>query len=101
MNTDKLVIVRTYRGQNQSWAAKQMALEAPELAGRGYAVAAQSWAAGGRTPAARLFLVVGVVLLVAGLLVPPLWVLALIALVIGLVSGHGRGELSVTWSRTQ
>jgi hypothetical protein len=41
---------------------------------------------------------VGILLLLAGLLLPPLWLLAIIFLVIGLVSGGRKGELTVTWA---
>src|SRR4051812_22274327 len=39
-------IVRTYRGHNQEDAVRYMRPEADELAGQGYIVSAQSWAAG-------------------------------------------------------
>lgn len=89
------VIVRTYRASSQSWAAKQMSLD-----GRppGYVIAAQSWAPGGRTPAASFFVALGVLCLVGGLVFVPLWAVAVVCLVIGLVSGKGRGELTVTWT---
>ena len=34
-----------------------------------------------------------------GLLFFPLWALAVVFLVIGLVSGKGKGELTVTWAK--
>lgn len=64
----------------------------------GYVISGQSWAPGGRTPAASFFILLGVVCLVGGLLFFPLWAVAVVCLVIGLVSGKGRGELTVTWT---
>jgi hypothetical protein len=40
---------------------------------------------------------VGVLLLVVGFLLPVLWIVAVLCLVIGLVSGRADGELTVTW----
>lgn len=63
----------------------------------GYTIAGQSWALAGRSPAANAFIVVGLVLVVAGILFYPLWVLAIMCFAIGLLSGR-YGELTVTWT---
>ena len=89
------IVVRTYKGQSQSWAAKQLSLDGTPP---GYVISAHSWAPGGRTPAASFFVLLGVLCLVGGFLFFPLWAVAVVCLVIGLVSGKGRGELTVTWT---
>lgn len=92
------MITRTYRASSQAKAAAKMAADG---APPGYVLGGQSWASGGRTCAASAFVIVGVLLLVVGLAFPPLWALAIVALVIGLVSGKGDGELTVTWVPSQ
>ena len=77
------MITRTYKASSQAKAANKMAAEG---APPGHVFGGQSWAQGGRSCAAQGFVVVGVLLLVVGLVFPPLWALAIICLVIGLVS---------------
>jgi hypothetical protein len=96
---DPPMVIKTYRGGTQGDAAQAMATDGPIFAEHGYIVSAQSWAAGGRTGAASLLVVAGVLCLVGGLLFFPLWALAVVFLVIGLVSGKGAGELTVTWAK--
>ena len=88
------MFTRTYKARSQAAAARKMQADGDWP---GYELSGQSWGSGGRSCAAQGFVVVGVVCLVAGLLFPPLWVLAVISLVIGLVSGR-EGELTVTWT---
>jgi hypothetical protein len=88
------MITRTYKASTQAKAAQKMAAEG---APPGHILGGQSWAQGGRSCAAQGFVVAGVLLLVIGLVFPPLWALAVICLVIGLVSGRADGELTVTW----
>jgi Short C-terminal domain len=88
------MLTRTYKAKTQAEAAKATAAAG---APPGYTLAGQSWAMGGRSCAASGFIVVGILLLIVGLVAPPLWLLAIICLVIGLVSGGRQGELTVTW----
>lgn len=88
------MITRTYKASTQAKAAQKMAAEG---APPGHVMGGQSWAAGGRSCAAQGFVVLGVLLLVAGLVLPPLLIVAVIFLVIGIASGRGKGELTVTW----
>ncbi len=76
---------------------KDFQLDAANLARNGYVVASQVQTSGGRTPAASLFIVLGVSCLVLGFFFLPLWAIAIVCLVIGLVSGKSPGELAVVW----
>jgi hypothetical protein len=88
------MITRTYKASSQAKAAQKMTADG---APPGHVMGGQSWSPGGRTCSAQGFVILGVLLLLVGLLLPPLWLLAIICLVIGLVSGRGDGELTVTW----
>ena len=88
------MFTRTYKGRSQAAAAGKMQ---DDLNRPGYQVVGQSWASGGRSCAAQGFVVVGIAFLLMGLLFPPLWAIAVVCLVIGLVSGR-TGELTVTWA---
>ena len=96
---DPPMIVKTYRGRTQGDAAGSMSIDVSTFGSHGYVATAQSWAPGGRTSAASFFVLLGVLCLVGGLLLFPLWALAVVFLVIGLVSGKGAGELTVTWTK--
>lgn len=101
-SSDPPMLVRTYRGKSLAEAAARMAREAPGRGSAGYVVTSQSWAPGGRSPAAWLFIVVGVAALLVGLFVYwPALIMAFVALLIGLVSRVREGELTVTWTKTR
>lgn len=87
-------ISRTYRGKQ---GMKDFQEDATRLAGYGYTIASQVQTPGGRTAAASLFIVLGVLFLVAGLVVLPSLLVGAVCLVIGLVSGKGASELAVVW----
>ena len=91
---DVSMITRTYKGSTQAKAAQKMAADG---APPGHVMGGRSWAPGGRTCAASGFVLIGVLFLLVGFIAPPLWLVAIIFLIIGLVSGRGKGELTVTW----
>jgi hypothetical protein len=93
------IAVHTYRGRTQQEATVAFKEQAARLAARGYVPVSQSWAPGGRTAAASFFVVLGVLFLVLGLVLLPLWLFAIVFLIIGLVSGKGPGSLTVTYER--
>lgn len=99
MTTNTMPIVptisRTYRGKQ---GTKDFQEDATRLAGYGYTIASQVQIQGGRTAAASLFIVLGVVFLGVGLLFLPSLLIGAVCLVIGLVSGKGPSELAVVWT---
>jgi hypothetical protein len=91
------MIVKTYKARTQEEAAAKMAADGTPP---GHVLGAQSWSAGSRSCAAQGFVILGILCLIGGFLAPPIWVLAVVFLVIGLVSGR-IGELTVTWVPAQ
>lgn len=93
------IIVKSFRAKSQAKAGAALQADAAWAGQEGYRPVSQSWAEGGRTPAASLFVGLGVLCLVGGLFFIPLFLFALIFLVIGVASGKGDGQLTVTYQR--
>lgn len=97
---DPAMVVRTYTGGSQAAALRGMATEAELFRDHGYSPAGQSWEPEkGVSPAGGLILGAGIVLLLAGLLVWPAWILAVPCLVIGWTGRTVGGTLTVTWAK--
>ncbi len=94
MTAERPIITRTYQGRH---ATTEYSEDAAVMARNGYSLVSQVRAPERRTAASSIFILLGVVCLVAGLLFFPLWGVAVVCLVIGLVSGKGGGELTVIW----
>jgi hypothetical protein len=91
-------ISREYKGRGGMADFKR---DAETMARDNYALVSQVQTPGGRSCAATGFILLGIVLLLVGLLAPPLWILSVICLIIGLASGRSGGQLTVVWRAEQ
>ena len=92
--------IRTYHGKTQGEAATRLAQDGPAMSGAGYRPSLQSWAeTGGLSLVGKAWLALAVLAAVAGALAWPLWIGAIVCLLIGLTGRKHSGELTVTWTR--
>ena len=95
------VDVRTYPGRTQAEAAARLAEDEAPMAAAGYAASSQAWAERIEYGAiSKVSFAIGALCTAGGWLVaPPLSIIAIVFLVIGMVKRTRTGELTVTWTR--
>ena len=95
------VDVRIYRGHTQAEAGEQLAEDESAMAAAGYAPSSREWAEKIEYGiASKTWLAIGAVCTAGGwLIAPPLSLVAMVFLVIGVMTRTHTGELTVTWTR--
>ncbi|HSW42064.1 MAG TPA: hypothetical protein VLM76_06110 [Patescibacteria group bacterium] len=95
------VDVRTYRGRTQGEAESRLAADEAPMSAAGYTPSTQSWAEAVHYGAvSKASLGLAVVLTAGGWLVaPPLSIVAMVFLVIGMITRTRTSVLTVTWTR--
>jgi hypothetical protein len=90
-----------YPGRTQAEAGERLAEDDAPMTAAGYAVSSQSWAETiryGRT--SKVLLAIGALCTAGGwLIAPPLSIIAMVFLVVGVLTRTRTGELTVTWTR--
>ena len=88
-----------YKGRNQLEAARAMKSDAQKMAQRGYIVTSQQWApSGGYGIVAGLVFCLGLSLFIFGFLAWPLWIAAILCVIVAIASPRRNGVLSVCWT---
>jgi hypothetical protein len=95
------VDVRIYPGRTQAEAGERLAEDEDAMTAAGYTQASQSWAETIRYGmTSKILLAIGALCTAGGwLIAPPLSIIAMVFLVIGMVKRTRTGELTVTWTR--
>jgi hypothetical protein len=95
------VDVRIYSGRTQAEAGERLAEDEGAMTAAGYTQASQSWAEKfeyGTT--SKALLAIGALCTAGGwLIAPPLSIIAMVFLVVGVLIRTRTGELTVTWTR--
>jgi hypothetical protein len=92
--------VRTYPGRTQAEAGERLAEDEGAMTAAGYAPASQSWAEKIEYgTASKIWLATGALCTAGGwLIAPPLSLIAMVFLAIGVMTRTRTGELTVTWT---
>jgi len=95
------VDVRTYPGRTRAEAGERLAEDEESMAAAGYAIASQEWTEKIEYGiASKLWLAIGALCTAGGwLIAPPLSLIAMVFLVIGVLTRTRSGELTVTWTK--
>ena len=99
--TGPSVEVRAYPGRTQAEAGARLAEDEASMAAAGYALTSQEWAEKFEYGlGSKIWLAIGAVCTAGGwLIAPPLSLVALVFLVIGVLTRTRVGELTATWTR--
>jgi len=96
------VEVRTYPGRTEAEAVARLAEDEGTLAAAGWTPSSQSWAEKFEYgTASKAWLAIGAVCTAGGwLIAPPLSLVAIVFLVVGVLKRTRTGQLTVTWTRS-
>jgi hypothetical protein len=99
--TGSPVEVRAYAGRTRAEAAARLAEDEEPMAAAGYTLASQEWTETIRYGVtSKVLLAIGALCTAGGwLIAPPLSIIAMVFLVIGVLTRTRTGELTVTWTR--
>jgi hypothetical protein len=95
------VDVRLYPGRTQTEAGERLAEDEGAMAAAGYASTSQEWTEKFEYGiASKVAFAIGALCTAGGwLIAPPLSIVAMVFLVIGVLTRSRRGELTVTWTK--
>jgi hypothetical protein len=99
--TGSSVEVRAYAGRTQAEAGARLAEDDESMAAAGYALASQEWVDKIEYGlASKIWFAIGAVCTAGGwLIAPPLSLVAMVFLVIGVLTRTRTGTLTATWTR--